>query len=112
MKKNKSWTLCNVKDAEGVRVYKVSGEYILTNYRDSVLAVVPRCGRSPKVYRLFADLMASGFSDAFWGFICGRGKSDDSLECLVCNESHLCSGLKHNDENCILRKQFEEEFGT
>lgn len=92
MKKDKSWTLCRVKDSEGVRVYKVAEDYILTNFRDDVLAVVPRCGRSRKFHRNIAELLASGFDDVFWEFVSDhRGDPKfNTVECFLCSEQCNC----------------------
>lgn len=113
MKKNESWALCKFKDdIEGVRVYKVAEDYILTNFRDEPICVVPPFGRDPKMHAMIAEFMAFGFSDTFWGFMCGRDDKSDSLECFLCNELHNCSSARWGDENCIVKKQFDEEYGS
>lgn len=117
MKKNKSWRLCKLDDdLEGMRLYKVSSDYILTNLADDVLAVVPRFGRSRRFHRAIADLLASGFEDTFWEFASGHRDDPEfkTVECFLCSERCSCSclGSGFNHDDCIVRKGNEEEFGT
>mgnify|MGYP000880179566 CR=1 FL=1 len=111
MKKNKSWILCNFKDLEGVRVYKVKDKYVLTNYRDEAFCVFSFLGSSVKRSRLFADFIGTGFADAFWGYMCGRDDSKDSLECFLCLENYRCFNARSGSPDCLIAQQIERDCG-
>lgn len=111
MKKNKSWRLCKFKDLEGVRVYKVKNKYVLTNFRDEVICVLSSFGRPAKLHKLFAELLGFGFGEAFWGYMCGRDDSKDSLECFLCSENNHCFNARSGSPDCFIAQQIERDAG-
>jgi len=99
MKKNDSWTLCKPRDFNNVRLYhvKTSGEFVLTNFNDDVISLIPKSERGFKFDREMAYCVASGFQDEFFNACYCDNKK---LMCFICSYVGKCSCFEPYTKKC------------